>query len=293
MTNYGPPGGNPGPWRGQRPDETPGRPAQQPYPPAAEPYPPTVPSYPRPPQGGPGPYDGPPAPYGGGAQTPYGREPAAPYGGAETPHGREPGAPYGGSYGSSGVNQTYGGQPYRPDGDPYGGAPYGGDPYGGDPYGGDPAPAPGRRGRGPLIAVLAVVLLVAAGGAFWFLRGQGDPAPVAAPTGSAVAGDPSADTSADAAEPAPSAAAPESSADPRFAKVGQCVRNEGAAGGKPKLVISGCAAKSYEVLSRIDGATSGERDAEAKCGKVEGYTNWYFFDSELDTLDFVLCLKQR
>ncbi|WP_425488107.1 LppU/SCO3897 family protein [Micromonospora jinlongensis] len=179
------------------------------------------------------------------------------------------------------MNPTYGGQPYRPDGDP----------YGGDPYGGDPAPAPGRRGRGPLIAVLAVVLLlVVAGGAFWFLRGQGDdPAPVAAPSGSAVAGEPS----ADAAEPAPSAAAPESSADPRFAKVGQCVRNEGAAGGKPKLVISGCAAKSYEVLSRIDGATSGERDAEAKCGKVEGYTNWYFFDSELDTLDFVLCLKQR
>ncbi|WCN84834.1 hypothetical protein PCA76_32350 [Micromonospora sp. LH3U1] len=140
------------------------------------------------------------------------------------------------------------------------------------------------------MAVVAVVLLVvAAGGAFWLLRGQDDPAPLAAPSGSAVAGEPS----ADATEPAPSAAAPESSADPRFAKVGQCVRNDGAADGKPKLLISGCAAKSYEVLSRIDGPTSGERDAEAKCGKVQGYTNWYFFDSELDTLDFVLCLKQR
>ncbi|WP_406075632.1 hypothetical protein [Micromonospora sp. NBC_01638] len=141
-----------------------------------------------------------------------------------------------------------------------------------------------------MIAVVAVVLLVvAAGGAFWLLRGQDDPTSVAAPTGSAVAGEPS----ADATEPAPSAAAPESSADPRFAKVGQCVRNDAAAGGKPKLLISGCAPKSYEVLSRIDGPTSGERDAEAKCGKIEGYTNWYFFDSELDTLDFVLCLKQR
>ncbi|WP_088991303.1 LppU/SCO3897 family protein [Micromonospora chokoriensis] len=169
------------------------------------------------------------------------------------------------------------GQPYRPDE---------------TPYGGDPAPAPGRRGRGPLIAVLAVVLLVvAAGGAFWLLRGQDDPAPLAAPSDSPVAGEPSAD--ADVAAPAPSGAAPESSADPRFAKVGQCVRNDGAAGGKPKLLISGCAAKTYEVLSRVDGATSGERDAEAKCSKVEGYTNWYFFDSELDTLDFVLCLKQR
>ncbi|GAB3950012.1 hypothetical protein GCM10027614_49730 [Micromonospora vulcania] len=47
------------------------------------------------------------------------------------------------------------------------------------------------------------------------------------------------------------------------------------------------------MLSRVDGPTSGERDAEAKCAKVENYTNWYFFDSELDTLDFVLCLKQR
>ncbi|GGO07240.1 hypothetical protein GCM10011576_11580 [Micromonospora parathelypteridis] len=285
MTNYGPPGGgNPGPWRGQRPDETPGRPVQQPYPP-------TVPSYPPDPQGRPGTYGGPPAaPYGGGSGSPYGGAPGTPYGGGtESPYGREPGAPYGGAYQPPGVNPAYGGQPYRPDGDPYGGQPYRPD---GDPYGEDPEPAPGRRGRGPLIAVLAVVLLVvAAGGAFWFLRGQDGPTSLAAPTGSAVAGDPSAD--ADATEPAPSAAAPESSADPRFAKVGQCVRNDGAAGGKPKLLISGCAAKSYEVLSRIDGATSGERDAEAKCGKVEGYTNWYFFDSELDTLDFVLCLKQR
>ncbi|MEU7586329.1 hypothetical protein AB0A95_08515 [Micromonospora sp. NPDC049230] len=159
-------------------------------------------------------------------------------------------------------------------------------------YGGDPAPAPRRRGRGPLIALLAVVLLLAAvGGAFWLRRGQDDPAPVAAPTDSPAAAEPSAD--ADATEPAPSAAAPESSADPRFAKVGQCVRNDAAAGAKPKLLISECGAKSYEVLSRIDGATSGERDAETKCGKVQGYTNWYFFDSELDTLDFVLCLKQR
>ncbi|MBM0235317.1 hypothetical protein JNW91_28090 [Micromonospora sp. STR1_7] len=157
----------------------------------------------------------------------------------------------------------------------------------------DPEPTPGGSGRGPLIPVLAVVLLliVAGGGAFWFFSGRDDPAPVAAPTGSAptVGAEPSVGATA----PTPSAAAPESSADPRFAKVGQCVRNDGAAGGKPKLLISGCAPKSYQVLSRIDGATSGERDAEAKCAKVEGYTNWYFFDSELDTLDFVLCLKQR
>ncbi|GLZ56513.1 hypothetical protein Misp05_00890 [Micromonospora sp. NBRC 107095] len=257
MTNYGQPGGgHPGPWRGQRPDETPGHPVQRQYPPTPESYPPTVASYPPGPQGpqGPGSYGEPT--YGGGPGTQYGAAPGAPYGGSYQP------------------TPTYGGQPpYRPD----------------DPYGEDPAP--GRRGRGPLIAVLAVVLVVVAvAGVFWFRGGQSDPVPAAAPSSSAaVAGEPS----ADAVEPVPSAAAPESSADPRFAKVGQCVRNDGAAGGKPKLLISGCTAKSYEVLSRIDGPTSGERDAETKCDKVEGYTNWYFFDSELDTLDFVLCLKQR
>lgn len=264
MTNYGPPGGgNPGPWRGQRPDETPGRPVQQPYPPAVPSYPPPGPPYPQAPLGRPGPYGPPTAPHEGGPGTPYGGAPGAPYGGAYQPTGAHPG---------------YDRQPYRPDE---------------TPYGPDPTPAPGRRGRGPLIAVLAVVLLlvVAAGGAFWFVRGQDDPAPVTAPANSTTAAEPSAD--ADGAEPPPSAPAPESSADPRFAKVGQCVRNDAAAGGKPKLLITECAAKSYEVLSRIDGATSGERDAEAKCDKVPGYTNWYFFDSELDTLDFVLCLKQR
>jgi hypothetical protein len=38
--------------------------------------------------------------------------------------------------------------------------------------------------------------------------------------------------------------------------------------------------------------TSGEPDAVAKCAKVAGYTDWYFFNSELDALDFVLCLAR-
>jgi hypothetical protein len=58
-------------------------------------------------------------------------------------------------------------------------------------------------------------------------------------------------------------------------------------------VIAGCAPSTYQVLRRVDGATSGEKDAEAKCAGVEGYTNWFFFNSELDTLDYVLCLKLR
>ncbi|MEW2382488.1 hypothetical protein AB0873_10430 [Micromonospora sp. NPDC047707] len=168
--------------------------------------------------------------------------------------------------------------------------------HSGDPggHGGDPAPPsrPSRR-KGPLIAVLAAVLLLVLGGGatVLYLLGQGEPTPPAAsPTAAAAPG--SAGPS-DQASPAPSVAAPESSADPRFVKVGQCVRNDGPAGGKPKLLISECAAKTYEVLHRVDGPTTGEKDAAAKCAKVDNYTNWYFFDSELDTLDFVLCLKQR
>ncbi|MFG1778903.1 hypothetical protein ACGFIR_00770 [Micromonospora sp. NPDC049051] len=168
----------------------------------------------------------------------------------------------------------------------------------GDPYAGGPGPPPQRRrGRAaPVVAVLAtVVLLVLVGGAaVLYLLDQDDETPVATPTGSApvAKADPS-DAPASATAPAPITPAPDSSADPRFVKAGQCVRNDGPAGGKPKLLISDCAPQTYEVLRRIDGATSGEKDAAAKCAKVDGYTNWYFFDSELDTLDFVLCLKQR
>ncbi|WP_413644371.1 hypothetical protein [Micromonospora sp. RTP1Z1] len=139
-----------------------------------------------------------------------------------------------------------------------------------------------------MLAVLAVLVL--GGAATFYLLGRDDAAPVAGPSQPAA---PDVEPSAGASEPATTAPAPASSADPRFVNAGQCVRNEAPAGGKPKLLISECGAKTYQVLRRFDGATSGEKDAQAKCAKVDGYTNWYFFDSELDTLDFVLCLKQR
>ncbi|MGW1058618.1 LppU/SCO3897 family protein [Micromonospora rubida] len=145
-----------------------------------------------------------------------------------------------------------------------------------------------------MIAVLAtlVVLLLGGGSLVWYLLNR-DEAPEgtgqARPTADATPEEQPASPTA----PATTAAAPESSADPRFVKAGQCVRNTGPAGGKPKLLIAPCAPKTYEVLRRFDGQTSGEKDAEAKCAKVTGYTNWYFFDSQLDTLDFVLCLKSR
>ncbi|WP_425412993.1 LppU/SCO3897 family protein [Micromonospora nigra] len=145
-----------------------------------------------------------------------------------------------------------------------------------------------------VVVVAAVLLFVLGGGALMLHlldRDEQDRTPVAAPGGPTPATSEGGLTGGTALQP--SAPAPESSADPRFVKAGECVRNEGPAGGRPKLLISECAPASYEVLRRFDGETSGEKDAEAKCARVPGYTNWYFFDSELDTLDFVLCLKQR
>ncbi|QOC95037.1 hypothetical protein ID554_13535 [Micromonospora craniellae] len=156
-------------------------------------------------------------------------------------------------------------------------------------------PPPERgRGRGRIVAVMATVLVLVLGGATaFYLLGQDEetPTPVSAPTPEAAAVTP---VGPDDEDEAPASSPSDtSSTDPRFVEPGQCVRNEGPAGGKPKLVISDCVPKSYEVLRRFDGKTSGERDAEAKCAPVDGYTNWYFYDSELDSLDFVLCLEQR
>ncbi|MEH1012681.1 hypothetical protein V6U90_06115 [Micromonospora sp. CPCC 206060] len=140
--------------------------------------------------------------------------------------------------------------------------------------------------------VTLAVLVSGGAAAIYYLRGQDGPTPSTAAT-SAVPDAPPTAAPQSSAEPASTEPTVESSTDPRFVKVGQCVRNVGPADGQPKLVIAPCGAGTYQVLRRFDGATSGEKDAEAKCAKVEGYTNWYFFNSPLDTLDFVLCLKSR
>ncbi|MFB9851827.1 hypothetical protein ACFFMR_15735 [Micromonospora andamanensis] len=141
-----------------------------------------------------------------------------------------------------------------------------------------------------LLVLTAALVLVLGGATAFYLVGQDDetPTPVSAPTNEAAPAPDAQDAETPSDDPAPA-----SSTDPRFVEAGQCVRNDAAAGGKPKLLLSECEPRSYEVLRRFDGKTSGERDAEEKCAAVDGYTNWYFYDSELDSLDFVLCLKQR
>jgi hypothetical protein len=123
------------------------------------------------------------------------------------------------------------------------------------------------------------VLSVLVGGGLatvvWYLVGRKDRADVPLAASSTVATVPR----------------PQSSADARFAANGQCVRNEGT-NTEPELRIVSCAANTYQVLKRFDGRTTGEGDAEAKCAKVSGYTKWYYYDTEYDEVDFVLCLRE-
>jgi len=165
-----------------------------------------------------------------------------------------------------------------------------------------PAGDPGRPRKGggstALVAVVAglTVLLCGGGAIGYYLMTRPDPDPTDrsnAPASSGPEVPASPRPSPPAPEPEASTPVPTSSTDARFVREGQCVRNEGAPGGTPKLVITECDDDMYEVLARFDGATDGEDDAKTKCADVDDYTNWYFFNSELDALDFVLCLKER
>jgi hypothetical protein len=146
-----------------------------------------------------------------------------------------------------------------------------------------PAPAPRRRNT-PIIVLVVVLGLLILGGlgtAGWLLQHSAKPQAGASvqPTATSTA------TTGSVPEP-------QSSEDARFVAKGQCVRNEGSADDSPDLKIVSCASGTYEVLKRVDGRTTGEADAEAKCSKVAKYTKWYFYDSQLDSLDFVLCLRE-
>ncbi|MEV6303792.1 hypothetical protein AB0M02_30600 [Actinoplanes sp. NPDC051861] len=140
-------------------------------------------------------------------------------------------------------------------------------------------PQPARRGfaMGAVVAVLSVLVGGGLATTAWFLFGREEKAatPAATPTttGAVIA------------------PRPQASEDARFAVKGQCVRNEGS-NTEPKLRVVVCAANTFEVLKRIDGRTTGEKDAMSKCAKVTGYTKWYYYDTEYDDVDFVLCLKE-
>lgn len=183
-------------------------------------------------------------------------------------------------------------------------------PYGG-PHGDDAAPGPGYRRWAPaspepspstpkpvrwpeppdrrprrrlrLLGALVPVLALTSGAtAMYHWAGQPgteNPAPEVGVSASANASPPAA-----VAHTAPS--------DVRFVQTGECLRNDGDLV-RPQFTIAPCGPQTYEVLARFDGATDGESDAKRKCASVPGYTDWYFFKSELNVLDYVLCLRAR
>jgi len=144
-----------------------------------------------------------------------------------------------------------------------------------------PPPPPPKRNT-PIIALvvtLGLLIVVGLGATAWLLNERNNNSNEASPSASAttpVAGP-----------------APQGSEDARFyVKKGDCVVNEGT-DGEPNMRATACTSGTYEVLDRIKGKTTGEKDAERKCSKVTGYTKWFFYDSPLDDLDFVLCLKEH
>ena len=146
----------------------------------------------------------------------------------------------------------------------------------------DPVPPPPPKRNTPIIALvvtLGVLICIGLGATVWLLKARNDRTP-AAQQSSAATDD----------NPGP---APQGSEDARFnVKEGDCVVNEGT-DDEPKMLATPCAAGTFQVLKRVKGKTTGEKDAESKCARVPGYTKWYFYDSPLDDLDFVLCLKER
>ncbi|GAA0563217.1 hypothetical protein GCM10010172_53190 [Paractinoplanes ferrugineus] len=129
-----------------------------------------------------------------------------------------------------------------------------------------------------LVVTLGLLICVGLGTTAWLLKTRNDK-----PTASAS-------PSNAAAVPGP---APKGSEDARFnVKKNDCVVNEGT-DDVPEMKSTACVSGTYKVLERINGKTTGEKDAEGKCAKVSGYTKWYFYDSDLDDLDFVLCLKEQ
>ena len=236
-----------------------------------------------------GPYPGPPSqPWSGGSSPepygepadPWGDHPATPpesaWGGHPTsmPPAQEPSS----GYHTSMAPEQSGGY-HAPQ-------PYGTSPMTPPPAWNRPPPPPPSRRNTPIVALVVVLGLLICGGlgtTAWLLNERDTTGLTGAPT-SAPTTVPATD---DVADPQP-----RSSSDARFVAKGQCVRNEGTAD-RPEMRILPCASGTYEVLKRVDGRTTGEADAEAKCAKVDKYTKWFFYDSELDSLDFVLCLRER
>jgi hypothetical protein len=215
-----------------------------------------------------GPYSGPPWSSGGNSDEPY-REPADPWG--EHAAGLPDAPPAWGAHPPSIPQQpvSYHSGPMSPPVPPM---------ASGNAVWGQPPPPKRSSSMLALVVTLGVLIVIGLGATAWLLKERNDN----------TAGATAAATSATAE---PGAPAPLGSEDARFfVKEGDCVVNEGS-DAKPEMRTTVCTTGTYQVLKRVKGKSNGEKDAETKCAKVAGYTKWFFYDSPLDDLDFVLCLK--
>jgi hypothetical protein len=213
-------------------------------------------------------------PYSGQPQDPWpDRQPPEEY---TEPADPWSGVPYDPSHG---FDYSHSAPPTSPGYDPaYGGGPAPG--YEQPQPAWSPPPAPVRKTSTPLLVVIGLLAVVVVGGlavgGYFVLKN--DQAPVSQPQPPATA------------SPTASTGGAGASTDARYAAKGQCLVNRGTKE-NPTMQITKCAAGTYEVLARFEGT----KDYKGKCGggKVPGYEFYYFFDSEVDSLDFVLCLKER
>jgi hypothetical protein len=218
-----------------------------------------------------GPYSGPPW-SGGSSDEPY-SEPADPWG--EQAAASEP------SWG--GHPPSIPQQPVSYQSAQFSSAQFSGAPMSGPPMssGGWEAP-PSTKRNTPILAlvvVLGLLIVAGLGTTAWLLKLRSDKADKKAAAAASAAADPG--------------VTPAGGEDARFdVRPGDCVINQGT-DDEPNMRKSACVSGTYVVLKRIDGKTTGKKDAEDKCAKVPGYTKWYFYDSPLDDIDFVLCLKER
>ena len=228
-----------------------------------------------------GPFPGASWPPGGSSDSEPYREPSDPWGehavsdaswpATPPPIPHQPASPF--------HNAPLSGAP--PSGAPLSGAPLSGAPLADPMPGTPPTWGPPKRNT-PIVALVVVLgLLIVAGlGAIgWLVKGN---------IGHRGADQPKSSASA-SANPAATVHGTE---DARFATAGQCVQNLGT-DDQPDMRRSVCTSGTYRVLKVIKGKTSGAQDAEGKCSKVAGYTNWFYYDSDLDDLDLVLCLRKQ
>jgi hypothetical protein len=137
------------------------------------------------------------------------------------------------------------------------------------------APPEGPRRSPALIATIIAVLAI-------LLVGGAAAAYIATDRNTSGGGGPTTAPPTD-----PTGGATSDSADVRSATEGQCVVNDGT-NENPVMRVVPCTTKdAYSILKRFP-----ETIDTNKCSTVEGYEYHYFYNSELDSLDYVLCLKK-